>query len=1027
MDEEERMKVFSIQSIYRDNEPNHADIILRLYWYMSKPTNKFTCVSFSKDKYIDDLAKSSSNEYFLQHFDFSKKSKNTRYSYLHQDKVSPEKTNSENKLLQNLRICDVEEFCDTIFLDRELVKNLDKLLELFDEISEKKIFCDIPELRYSLPASFLKGQENTKQRYPWFDFSEINSLASVILGFLEFSVIQKYSIDFHERYCKALRKDLLGEQLLVWPWKLGKEFPAMLKEYPQIYGDVNNLIDVVVDQVGEWLQEEQKGFLPKASSRFRQVFRIVNQISTRFQERLQKKEELAEELRSVFLGDQKERLTETVLCPHLDCFGDPVVFLVHSMNKDIITILSNYKIQKFHQNEIDESQKQKKKKKRKKQCREALPTIEADNTAEEGTSQVQAESQMSQNEKTISGRRIGSALEDPNESLDLLFKSDNFICVGQGENNNSMIQIEIMTAGALKGKNQKITKAEFKREKRKRNRKNKNMAAKMNQIEISSDSSLDEYSPLKKASCLSVAGSGILDGLDEMPANKRKKMLQNDTGIQMRKPSFFDEEQVEEVRDKCSSLTQHHSTMEDEEAQSEKYRSCELYKCPRMYHTKIMETVIKEFENRRMGGKTQKESDIKSLETRVEKRNSLLNSLKEVNSKINTNCQPENNRPKKPSSNVQNGEQPFQREKKHWGEKHHRGRAPRANHEGERRGERGTNSTSSFNSEQVPRARGAHLYSESRSIQQEQMSFTGDKPFVRHNLSKQPLIFYPIVRQGGEEIRPNFDRLAPPMMNWGMPIQESFAPNLFLRKEDTLLTDLLRKPIGSTKLPKELLENEVIMFLNEEIINFIRSIQRKTQGKEDVRTVARERIVQVARLTFTGCTALTVKRYGSWETGLMIPNSDIDLLISTPEVDNKDISIKMLDCLKDNLQSMPWVTFLKFIPSAQIPVLKVEIDAAINFNPKNFPLSSFTDEFLNSTNFLQTDMQRDTRIRIDIIVEDPEISAIQTTEYAKTCLMKYPPLLNLVLLLKFYLSVLDLANPYTGKRRLTKAVSAATQ
>lgn len=1027
MDEEERMKVFSIQSIYRDNEPNHADIILRLYWHMNKPTNKFTCVSFNKDKYIDDLAKNSSNEYFFQHFEITKRSKNTRYSYLQQDKVSAEKTNSENKLLQNLKICDVEEFCDTIFLDRELVKNFDKLLEVFDDISERKIFCDIPELRYSLPASFLKAQENSKQRYPWFDFSAVNSLASVILGFLEFSVIQKYSLDLHERYCKMLRRDLLGDQLLVWPWKLGKEFPGMLKEYPQIYGDINNLIEVVVDQVGEWLQEEQKGYIPKASSRFRQVFRIVNQISTKFQERFQKKDELLEELRSIFLGDQKDRLSETVLCPHLDCFGDPAVFLVHSMNKDIITILSNYKIQKFHQTEFDESQKQKKKKKRKKQTRDVLPTIEADTIEEEGTSQIQAESQISQNEKTNSGRRIESAAEDQERSLDLQFKSDNFIYQHQGENTNSFIRMEIMTAGASKGKNQKMSKAEFKREKRKRNRKNKNLTSKLNQIEMSLDSSLDEYSPLKKASCLSVAGSGIAEGYDEQQGNKRKKVHQNDAGMVARKPSFFDEEQVEEVRDKCSSLTQHHSTMEDDEGESEKYRSCELCKCPKMYHIKIMETVIKEFEKRKGGEKVEKNTDIKSLETGFEKRNSLLNSLKEVNNKINANCQPNDKRQKQQSSNHPNREHTTHKEKKHWGDKQHRSRGRKPNFEEERRVERGTNSTFSFNSEHVPRSRGANLYSDTRSIQQEQLAFISDKPFVRHNLSKQPLIFYPIARQGGEEIKPNFDRFAHPLLGWGMPMQDAFTPNLFLRKEDTLLTDLLRKPSGSTKLPKQLLENEVIIFLNGQIINFIRSIQEKSQVKEGVRKIARQRIEQVARLTFTGCTALMVRRYGSWETGLMIPSSDIDLLISTPEVDNKDISIRMLDTLKDNLQSMPWVTFLKFIPSAHIPVLKVEIDAAINFNPKDFPLSSFTEEFLKSANLFQTEMQGDSRIKIDIIVEDPEISAIQTTEYVKTCLMKYPPLLNLVLVLKYYLSLLDLANPYTGTTVVTEAASVATQ
>jgi hypothetical protein len=192
MEEDERMRVLSIQSSGYEIEPSHIDILLRLYWSIQKTERDCTLLNLKKDYNLDELAKVVYDKRFMDHFDCRKITKTYRASHL-TEKIRPERLQAENRLLQSLRICTSEDFCDTIFIDKELARQPEKLFELFDIITQSRMFLEIPELRYA-PIQIIQAKPSeSKKADPWFDFCNPNSIASIILGFLEYSIFFRYA------------------------------------------------------------------------------------------------------------------------------------------------------------------------------------------------------------------------------------------------------------------------------------------------------------------------------------------------------------------------------------------------------------------------------------------------------------------------------------------------------------------------------------------------------------------------------------------------------------------------------------------------------------------------------------------------------------------------------------------------------------------------------------------------------------------------------------------------------------------
>lgn len=190
MSEDERIKILTLESPISELDPNPVDILLRLIWMVGKSDKSKTLIAMSKNIYFDCLAKDVYEDKFSTLFEIQMCTKTHRVNNLQGNHLK-DKAAYEAKLLQNLRICDVDDFCDSIFIDRELVKNPDKLLEYFDKISQDRMFCELPELRFAPNITNLPKSSDTKKSEPWFDIQSGNTIGSIYLGLLDYSVTKK--------------------------------------------------------------------------------------------------------------------------------------------------------------------------------------------------------------------------------------------------------------------------------------------------------------------------------------------------------------------------------------------------------------------------------------------------------------------------------------------------------------------------------------------------------------------------------------------------------------------------------------------------------------------------------------------------------------------------------------------------------------------------------------------------------------------------------------------------------------------
>lgn len=69
-----------------------------------------------------------------------------------------------------------------------------------------------------------------------------------------------------------------------------------------------------------------------------------------------------------------------------------------------------------------------------------------------------------------------------------------------------------------------------------------------------------------------------------------------------------------------------------------------------------------------------------------------------------------------------------------------------------------------------------------------------------------------------------------------------------------------------------------------------------------------------------------IKIFGSLMTGLALESSDMDMAVTNLQIDDKSVLIEEMHKLADCLQEWDLVQDLRSIPTAQIPVIKANID-----------------------------------------------------------------------------------------------------
>ena len=123
-----------------------------------------------------------------------------------------------------------------------------------------------------------------------------------------------------------------------------------------------------------------------------------------------------------------------------------------------------------------------------------------------------------------------------------------------------------------------------------------------------------------------------------------------------------------------------------------------------------------------------------------------------------------------------------------------------------------------------------------------------------------------------------------------------------------------------------------------------------------------------------------VNLYGSYCTGLCLPWSDIDIVISHNPSYGEEY---FLNKLYMKLTKKNWVESHKFIENANVPIIKLVSNDKFNFH-------------------------------IDISVENDKHFGLKTVELVKSYMKTYPVLKPIILALKTLLANGNLNNPYTG-------------
>lgn len=146
-------------------------------------------------------------------------------------------------------------------------------------------------------------------------------------------------------------------------------------------------------------------------------------------------------------------------------------------------------------------------------------------------------------------------------------------------------------------------------------------------------------------------------------------------------------------------------------------------------------------------------------------------------------------------------------------------------------------------------------------------------------------------------------------------------------------------------------------------------------------------LTEVVARAFPGT---SLELYGSFATGLALGSSDIDLAVVGLQVLSKGDIRKCIAELTNKLLGTPWISKCQGIPTASVPVIKLEVVSPQNPN----------DIF-----------------KVDITIDGGYLSqhmGLSSFNLTKTCMIVYPSLQQLIIVIKLLLEKHGLNSAYEG-------------
>ena len=196
----------------------------------------------------------------------------------------------------------------------------------------------------------------------------------------------------------------------------------------------------------------------------------------------------------------------------------------------------------------------------------------------------------------------------------------------------------------------------------------------------------------------------------------------------------------------------------------------------------------------------------------------------------------------------------------------------------------------------------------------------------------------------------------------------------------------------SQTLPDYQRPQQVVDSLHKEVLRFCESITWKLEDRISSINKILEKLSEIVAMAFEGA---SIGLFGSYASGLAIEASDVDIVVIGLDVaDRSQIEISC-QYLATYLQNYPFITHLQVIPTARIPIIKLEV---------------------NTLSLIGKESQ----IMVDITFDDSCSSdygshfGLSTLYLTKELQKLYPSLQYLVLVLKQFLYEHSLNSSYRG-------------
>lgn len=1042
----------------RIGDKDLAERLLVLYWKMHRAGK--SCAMLKTEFSFDSIQVSPGKVPLESYFQFNNMNSLVRDSVKHKNIEEASK-----QLLSALSVCNFSECADSIMLNDKMGENPSKLLDLLDVISDGKTFKCYPNLGLP-PHSKSRPELKRSDKYAgWFNIHEFNRFGSIMAAFIEHSILANFEA------CKegSVELDYRGQNY----FRLREEIPEMIEKFPQMLSELKIIVKKNIQLQREWM-DECHSYSSLPSSKLKHLSREQRLLSLVYQNHFNpefngycQRDNLYEQLCAVIDSSDRGPLLLMTMNPQFQCFGNIINFVLHSSLEGWALTLNNIKIEQLNKSfDSDDSAEKKKKKKKKKNKKKKKDDkkCEIDKAQEEGQTTSRADdieevAQISP-PKSSQNMKAGESTADiktncvtsTNEDQRLDSKVEMTMAEGsslqpspEGARVVHPKVTDSVQASSLKAKESKKDTARGQ---------TKYLAEKTNAVlakedEVVSISMNSHFGMQDRNYCNSVGDS-------EFAREQISKSIRIPTQEKhLRKQSFGHEDSAFK-----------NSEFEKEKAsKTERFLSTDLKMKTKNFTIVELNAETKPKPEKKLSADFKNPTDPLGLlqsptipvavssakgctHTSEEGSNPITpTNPKSVPGGLNEKAPPtpvfgfiptpnipdipllthsiSTPGPKAPSSPTPTKKPtlkkvvPGSKKNEKSGvrlklKKSDRYEDEKGNSDYKRKPTTPANvsggwisSTTKHEKVKTPTTLSNHS-GYTKKTDEKPVNVGRDKVSSNQSTPQKPKSTKPVSLQV-EVPQPDRRSLHDKFNSKGDSVSSKSAYS-----EMKAFTPTAEKSPGLTDKGKE-----ACRYLNKELNKLINDTKAYATATHIKRQLARERIELVMKETFDAAdNKIELKTYGSTESGLIIPYSDIDLLISMPnDQPSRDIATKMLQFLYENLKDCGWVADLQFIREATVPILKVDVDVS-----KKIDLSVFSSKYLNGSlkerlNKLVSEEagQLPNIQKVDLIIETKDISALQTTAYQKRSIDEYPDMFNLAMLLKYYLTSQNLNKPYLGK------------